>query len=443
MNLLSRITTGSVEVERATYPPLDLWSQQPTWLYGHMGVDQFNIARSFDQLVEQVHETDNVVAGAVLARQYVMSQTRFAFRNVIRQAADYRQLFGNESLALLEYPDPGNLTRPEMLAAVEAHVAYAGAAYVAKHGQDRLELLDPGLVDVVLMGVEDPYHMVKHRAGRKAGYVYWRDGRDGGEPEQWGLREVAHFRPEPHPVRWWTGASWVSSLLQEVSLDKGATRFLRQYFDKAATPNLIVKPHESLTAENVDAYREIFAKEYGGVGNAFKTMWLGGGSDVQVVGANLNDLDLKSMQGGLETRIAVRAQIPAPILGIRESLQGSALTTGNYGAARRKWADNWFSPHVQNLCASMQWLFPAPAGAELWYDPADVLLLQEDAKDAADIMATQSTALQALDSAGYNADAAVAAVRDGNLSALIGQHDGLQSVQRQPTDAGGEGNTDA
>ena len=57
-------------------------------------------------------------------------------------------------------------------------------------------------------------------------------------------------------------------------------------------------------------------------------------------------------------------------------------------------------------------------------------------------MQTQAVALQALDSAGYNADAAVAAVRDGNLSALIGAHDGLQSVQRQPTDTGDGGSSD-
>jgi len=407
-----------------------------------MAVRQIDQPEAFEDFVSFVHEQDNVVSAAVVARAFVMSQVRFAWRNTIRDADRYRQLFGTAELALLERPDPGRLTRPQMLNAAETHASYAGAAYIVRH-RDHLELLDPGLVDVVLAGVEDRYTMLTKRAGVKIGYLYWRDGRYlGANPEPYELEEVIHWTPEPNPLRWWTGTSWVSSLLQEVSLDKASTRYLREFFEKAATPNLIVKPHESLTAEQLDSYREVFAREYAGVRNSFKTMWLGGGSDVTVVGSKLADLDLKSLQGGLETRIAVRSRVPAAILGVREGLGGSALNAGNYAATRRLWADSWFAPSVQSLCAAVEAAFPAPAGVEMWYDPADVLLLQEDAQDAAQIMATQATALQALDSAGYNADAAVAAVRDGNLSALIGAHDGLQSVQRQPTDTGDGGSSD-
>ena len=95
-------------------------------------------------------------------------------------------------------------------------------------------------------------------------------------------------------------------------------------------------------------------------------MWLGGGSDVTVVGSKLADLDLKSLQGGLETRIAVRSRVPAAILGVREGLGGSALNSGNYAATRRLWADSWFAPSVQSLCASVESAFPPPAGAEMW-----------------------------------------------------------------------------
>lgn len=443
MNLLARITNQqTAERSSSGWSTLDPWALQPNWLYGSMAVRQIDQPEAFEDFVSFVHEQDNVVSAAVVARAFVMSQVRFAWRNTIREGDRYRQLFGNQDLALLERPDPGRLTRPVMLNAAETHASYAGAAYIVRHG-DHLELLDPGLVDVVLAGVEDRYTMLTKRAGVKLGYVYWREGRYmGANPEQYALEEVIHWTPEPNPLRWWTGTSWVSSLLQEVSLDKASTRYLREFFEKAATPNLIVKPHESLTAEQLDTYREVFAKEYAGVRNSFKTMWLGGGSDVTVVGSKLADLDLKSLQGGLETRIAVRSRVPAAILGVREGLSGSALNAGNYAATRRLWADSWFAPSVQSLCAAVEAAFPPPAGSEMWYDPDDVLLLQEDAQDAAQIMATHATALQALDSAGYGADAAVAAVRDGNLSALIGAHDGLQSVQRLPTDSGDGGNSD-
>lgn len=427
MNLLARLTSADRPLERAMSIPV------PTqFLYSGMGYT-VPPASDFRAIIDMVHSQDNVVSAAVMARAMVMSQVRFVWRRTIRSAGNYHSLFGTSDLELLERPDPGNLTRPQLLAAMETHASYSGSAYVARH-PDRLELFNPALVDVVLAGVDDATDVTQNRAGRKVGYLHYRDGR--GKPgELWGLEEVIHWVPEPHPAAWWTGASWVTSLYTEIAVDKGAKQYLQQFLSHAATPNMIIKPHEKMSPDDLGRYQEIFASKYAGAGNAFKTLWLGGGADVQVVGSSLADLDLKGLQGGIETRVAVRAMIPAPILGIRESLQGSSLTTGNYGAARRKWADTWFAPAVGGLCAATESAFKPLPGTEMWHDPADVLLLQEDAKDAADIMATNATALQALDSAGYQADAAVAAVRDGNLSALIGSHDGNQSVQRQPPES--------
>lgn len=404
-----------------------------------IGSDSYRPAGDFEQLVHSVHADNNIVSACVVARGLLMKQVRFAWRNTVRRSNDYRQLFGDERLQLLERPDPGTLTRPQWLATDEYHCSYAGASFTIDRGT-HLELAAPDLIDVVLMGVDDASTVIRHRAGRKAGYIYYREGRDRPEAaEALGVEEVAHQVPEPHPSKWWTGQSWVISVLDEVVTDKAATKYLQKFFDNAATPNAIVKPHERLSPEQVDQYRDIFNKETSGVGNAFKTMWLGAGSDVEIVGSKLADLDLSSLQGGAETRICARARIPAPIAGVREGLQGSALNSGNYNSARRMLADGWFTPTAQDRCASLETIRPPGAGAELWYDPADVLFLQEDAKDAAEIMSSNATALQALDSAGYDADAAVKAVRDNNLSALIGKHDGNQSVQRLPDP---EGTTD-
>jgi len=444
MNLLARISSSSQTVERSTHPALSWDGFQSivaqSFLYDGVtyGIGSPDPEAHFSALYEAVALESNVIMAAVAARASVMSQVRFVWRDSERGSATHRQLLPSEDLALLERPDPGNLTRPEMLSIGETQVAFAGCSYVRRH-PDRLEVLNPELVDVVMFGVDDADAVIQRKAGRKAGYIHWAGGRDEpGLAVPLELNEVWHHRPEPHPVKWWSGVSWVTSLLQEMAIDRSSTRYLRQFFDKAATPNLIVKPHETLSSEQIDQYRDVFAKQYAGVNNAFRTMWLGGGSDVMVVGSRLADLDLKSLQGGSETRIAARARIPAPILGIREALQGSALTTGNYGAARRQWADVWFAHEAASLCAAVEAVYRPPVGREMWFDPADILLLQEDAQDAAQIMATQAAALHSLDSAGYDADAAVAAVRDGNLTALVGNHDGLQSVQRNPTGTQGD-----
>ena len=182
MNLLARITSSST-TERSSFPGLGWGDYQSLvsaqFLYGGLGYSTVgdDPNTQFESLVDLVHSQNNVVSGAVVARQFVMSQVRFAWRNTIRQNSNYRQLFGNADLALLERPDPGNLTRPLMLSAGEAQQAYHGNAYIARH-PDHLELWNPSLVRPVLMGVDDPLAVIQHRQGRKSGYLYYRQGLD-------------------------------------------------------------------------------------------------------------------------------------------------------------------------------------------------------------------------------------------------------------------------
>lgn len=440
-NILARRRTGAVTIERAK----DGW----TWDGYQAALQAFlegtgaytltggaEPTSSFLSHVQSVYESSNVVSAAIVTRALLLQQTRFAFRNLIRSSPDYRQLSGGPTLAKLERPDPGTLTRPEMLATMELHASLAGSAFLLDHG-DRLEVARPDLMKVILMGADDAALVQRGRA-RKAGYLYFPDGYERPETQEaWPVEKVVHWAPERHPTQWWTGASWVSTVLREVTADKAATRYLNAFFVNGATPYTIMKPGELMTPDEVRGWREMFNEKHQGARNAFKTMWLGGGIDVQVVGSNIADLDLKGLQGGLETRIAARSRVPAVILGIREGSQGSGLQSGFYQSARRMLADGWYTPTTQNLCAALETVVPPAPGFELAADASDVLFLQDDELDAAEVMAKNAAALQALDAAGYDGDAAVKAVRDHNLSALLGAHDGLQSVQRNPNDTGG------
>ena len=153
-----------------------------------------------------------------------------------------------------------------------------------------------------------------------------------------------------------------------------------------------------------------------------------------MVGTALNDIGMKDIQGGVETRIAMRSRVPAVVLGAREGLSGSSLNTGNYSAARRLLADGWFSPTAANLCAALEPLVPVPSGSELWYDPSEVLFLQEDQKDAADIMQTNAVAMRQLVEAGYDPSTVIEAITTGDMSKLT--HTGNVSVQLQPPGSG-------
>jgi hypothetical protein len=241
--------------------------------------------------------------------------------------------------------------------------------------------------------------------------------------------EFIHWFSEPDPLNWWRGASWITSLVADVALDGQIADHREKYFENAATPNMIMLMDPSKTPEAISDYARVFNEKFSGTENAYKNWFLGGGTDVKVVGSELDKLGLKDIQGGLETRIAMRSRVPAVILGAREGLSGSSLNTGNYSAARRLFADGWFAPTVASLCESCESMIPPPPGKRLAHDPAAILFLQEDRKDEAEINNTKVTAISALVTQGFVPKTAVATIAPEWSNVLT--HSGKLSVQLQ------------
>jgi portal protein/LAGLIDADG DNA endonuclease family protein len=136
------------------------------------------------------------------------------------------------------------------------------------------------------------------------------------------------------------------------------------------------------------------------------------------------------------TRIAMLGRVPAPLLGISEGLAGSSLNAGNFGMARRIFADSWIYPSLQNVAASLEPLLTPPtrrrnglSDAELWFDTADMPLLREDAKDAAEIENLKAETITKLVREGFTPDSAIAAVQGQDMNQL--KHTGYVSVQLQ------------
>ena len=161
--------------------------------------------------------------------------------------------------------------------------------------------------------------------------------------------------------------------------------------------------------------------------NAFKTLYLTGGADATVIGSNLAELDLTSITSHGETRVSYLSRVPAVILGIAAGLKGSSLNAGNYGEARRNFADSWLYPTLQDLCASLSPLVNIPGGSELWFDVEDIPLLREDAKDAAEIEQVKASTINAYIMAGFTPESAITSVQGQDVTQL--KHTGLVSVQ--------------
>lgn len=372
---------------------------------------------------------------AQMVRAMVMSQARFTFRNLPYHPSAPRKLFGSSALRMLERPWP-NGTTGELNATCEWHAGLAGNAFVYRR-PDRLRILRPDWVGV-LWGSElepdDPYAAID---GELIGYVYQSGGIDSGSSGRMTTltpEDVAHWSPIPDPEMPFIGQSWVTVALRDIQVDRIATEHTIQYFRQGATPNMVVKGIPAVTKTQFDEAVDMMEERHAGIRNAYRTLYLVSGADAEVVGNDLSKIGLKDVHGGRETRIAMVGRVPAPLLQISEGLAGSSLNAGNFGMARRLFADLWVYPSLQNFAATLAGITDVPDLAELWHDTKDIPLLREDGKDAAEIDSRTMLTIESGVRAGFKPDAIVRTVAPEWAATL--EHTGLFSVQLQPPGTG-------
>jgi phage portal protein BeeE len=225
-------------------------------------------------------------------------------------------------------------------------------------------------------------------------------------------------------------------VLPDVQADNEFSTYKHAFMRNSATPNMVVSFDPTITKEAFETFVQRMDASHKGVDKAFKTLYLGGGADVKVVGANFDQLNLKAVQGAGETRIAAAAGVPASYLGISEGLAGSSLNAGNYAAARRRFADGTIRPLWRAACGALETLLVVPdPTVRLWYDDRDVAFLQEEVLDAAEIRAKDATTMRQLVDGGFDPTSVVDAVTTGDMARLV--HTGNLSVQLQPAGEAG------
>jgi hypothetical protein len=400
-----------------------------------LGESQEQIGTDFRALVHGAYKRDGVVFACMLVRMLLFSEARFAFRRLRNGRPG--DLFGTADLASLERPWPG-ATTGDLLARAIQDVDLCGNFFAAWRPGGQIRRLRPDWVTIVLGS--DSAEPLMDPDVQVAGYAYTPGGAgSGASPEILRTETVAHFAPIPDPESPFRGMTWLHPIVTEIMGDLAASQHKLRFFEKGATPNLVVQLDPSVNRNAFEDWVEAFRAGHEGLANAYKTLFLGGGAKATVVGANLRQLDFKATQGAGETRIAAAAGVPPVLVGLSEGLQ--AATYSNYGQARRRFADGTMRPLWRNLCGSLAPIIRVPGGAELWYDDSDIAFLQEDAKDDADIVATQAQSIRQLTDGGYLPESVIAAVTAGDLTLL--QHSGLTSVQLVPPSTNGKGSEPA
>lgn len=355
---------------------------------------------------------------AQMVRALVLSQVRFTFRNPPWDSAAPRKTFGSQALGLLERPWK-NGTTGDLVGLMEWHAGLTGNAFVLRK-PNRLRVLRPDFVAAIYGSELEPDSPDHALDGELLGYVY----QNGGigcpttKPTILDADNVAHWSPIPDPENPGMGMSWITSGLRDIQADQAASEFKTKFLSNGATPNLVVTGIPATVREQFNEYVDMLEERHTGVANAFRTLYLTGTADAKIVGSNLKELDMQSTQGGGETRISMLSRVPAPVLGIAAGLEGSSLNAGNFGQARRLFADTWVFPTLQDLAHALSPVIDVPPRAELWFDTIDIPLLREDAKDAAEINSVNATTIAALVMAGFTPASAAAYVESGDPKVL-------------------------
>lgn len=399
-------------------------SSYPFGLTQTLSGERESIGNDFTGYVQGAMKRSGVVFGVMLVRMLLFSEARFMYRRL--RAGRPGDLFSNRDLQLLRTPWP-NGTTGDLLTRVIQDADLAGNFYGCIRGEGdekRIRRMHPAWTDIILGG-DEPDGL----DAEVIGYAYYPGGRQRNrKPELLPREEVVHFAPIPDPEASFRGMSWLTPVLREIAADNAATSHKLKFFENGATPNMVVK----LPVQSLDLFNSWVAKlseKHDGVRNAYRTMYLGGGADVTVVGKDLQQLDFKATQGAGETRIAMAGGIHPVVLGASEGLQGSSLNAGNYGQAKRRVADGTLRPLWRSMCASFATITPVPGDAELWYDDRDIAFLREDDKDAADIQFVKAQTIRQLVDGGFEPVSVINAVTNDDLTFL--SHTGKLSVQLQ------------
>jgi phage portal protein BeeE len=448
VSLLDRVAAARGQKSWAGEP--DFWTQDVSRLamLGPQLPERERIENDFEGYVGSALKANVVVAACLARRSQVFSQGRFAYRRWVNGSPG--DPFTTGALDLLQSPWP-NGTTGELLARMEQDASLAGNFYAttvdyegprkdgvrqarigkaATGASRRIVRLRPDWVTLVIDAPSgNPYDL----DARVVAYEYQVPSGYGGRAEPTLLlpSEVAHYSPLPDPVARFRGMSWLTPALREILADKAGTDLKRAYYSQGMTPGMVVKGIRAANPEKFAEAVDMMEARHAGARNAFRTLYLADGADAMALGADLKQLDLKTIQGSGETRIAVAAGVPAAILGISEGLAGSTLNAGNFTAAKRLFAETTMQDLWDIAAASLTNLATPPAGAELMVDGRWIPFLREDAKDRSAIQDQEAQTIRTLVDAGFEPKSIIAALGNNDWSQL--KHSGLYSVQlREP-----------
>jgi hypothetical protein len=422
LKLLGRLTSTPAVEQRLSFDEyISLLQQYPVQPMMSYGSNIEPVAKDYHANIVNVLKRNGPIFSLIAFRADLFSQVRWSFRQ--RRNGKPGDIFSNASLDVVN--DDPQLNKWMIL-----DNDLAGNFY-GYRDLDRVTRLRP---DWVELAYDKP---LEAWDAKLAAVLFYEGGPLGKKPEdaiKFLPEDVIHWYDRPDPERRGLGMSWITPIAREIAADNAANAHKLKFFENGATPNLVFKFPETRTPAQIKEFKEMIDTENVGAYNAYKNLYLGGGADATIIGADLKQLEFSITQGTGESRLASAARVPAVLVGFSEGLQ--AATYSNYASARRMAADGLLHPLWVSAAQALGQVIEAPASSEFWYDAYDIPFLREDKADEANIRATDGQTIRTLVDAGYEPDSVVAAVEAGDWTLL--NHTDLYSVQLQPPGAGAQ-----
>lgn len=390
---------------------------------------------TFEAYAIQLFGANPVVWSAESIRKAVFSQAEFVWRDT----ATGQTTSGGSSLELLRRPWAGGSTS-RLLTKALLHADLGGNGYVLRvpQGPPRVQLMRPDRVTIILGSQLEPDDPSLAEDAELAGYMYTPPG---GVPRFYFPDQVGHIAFMPDPLATFRGMSWLTPVVRETQGDKIMTEHKIKFFEQGATPNLIIRFDASQTVKQVQAFKELAEGDSSGLADAYRTLYMGGGADATVVGADLRGLDYSATQGKSETRILMAAGVHPVIAGASEGMQGASLNAGNFGQVRRIFSDIRLQDMWNEASAGLESIVTPPAGARLAVDHSHIPFLQDDAKDEAEIQRSQARAIAQYVREGFTPESVVQAIDTNDVTKLVFDERFI-SVQLQKVNQTGDGGSD-
>jgi hypothetical protein len=272
--------------------------------YGNRAAEP--ISTSFEGFVQGMLYADGPVAAAEAYRLRVFGQAPLLYQEMNEGRPG--DMFDDPRLDRIRYGDAPGSHQSDLMKRLLIHGDFAGNAFIVDL-EDELVLLRPDWVEIVLA---KRVHRGAQVGWKQVGIMYYEGGIHVGEGVPFLPGEYAHFVPGlPDPLATYRGMSWLTPLVREVQADKGAAAHKEAFFSNHATVNLAISLPKEITAEQFRNFVDKMEEQHAGAANAYKTLYTGGGADVTVVGANMQQMDFAAVQGKGEP-LALDTPIPTP-----------------------------------------------------------------------------------------------------------------------------------